>query len=131
MGPQLHAADLGFFSALVAAGSLSAAARELGVSTPAVSKRLALMETRLGLVLLTRTTRRMQLTPEGELLLEHARRILGELDELEQRLGAGRDTPRGLLRVNATLGFGRSHVAPVVAASCATTRRSTCSCSCR
>ena len=115
MGPQLHAADLGFFSALVAAGSLSAAARELGVSTPAVSKRLALMETRLGLVLLTRTTRRMQLTPEGELLLGEARRILGELEALEQRLGAGRDSPRGLLRVNATLGFGRSHLAPLVA----------------
>ncbi|MBT9487790.1 MAG: LysR family transcriptional regulator [Rubrivivax sp.] len=115
MGPQLHAADLGFFSALVAAGSLSAAARELGVSTPAVSKRLALMETRLGLVLLTRTTRRMQLTPEGELLLGEARRILGELEALEQQLGAGRDSPRGLLRVNATLGFGRSHLAPLVA----------------
>ena len=55
-------ADLGFFSALIAAGSLSAAARELGITTPAVSKRLAQMESRLGAALVTRTTRRMSLT---------------------------------------------------------------------
>ena len=111
MNQAILPADLGFFSTLVAAGSLSAAARELGVSTPAVSKRLALMEARLALPLLVRTTRRMSLTPEGELLLEHARRILGDLDALERQLGAGRDTPSGMLRVNATLGFGRSHLA--------------------
>lgn len=115
MSQAILPADLGFFSTLVAAGSLSAAARELGVSTPAVSKRLSLMEARLALPLLVRTTRRMSLTPEGELLLEQARRILGDLDALERQLGAGRDTPSGLLRVNATLGFGRSHLAPVIA----------------
>jgi len=107
-------AELGFFSTLAAAGSLSAAARELGISTPAVSKRLALMETRLGLALVTRSTRRMGLTPEGELYLEHARRILAEIDEMARQLGASRGTPQGLLRINATLGFGRSHVAPVI-----------------
>lgn len=107
-------ADLGFFSALITAGSLSAAARELGITTPAVSKRLAQMEARLGTALVTRTTRRMSLTAEGELYLEHARRILGEIEDMEQLLGASRNSPRGLLRVNATLGFGRSHVAPVI-----------------
>lgn len=114
MKSPIQAADLGFFSALVAAGSLSAAARELGISTPAVSKHLAAMEARAGLPLVNRSTRRMSLTPEGELVLEHARRILGEIDELHDQLGLARAMPQGLLRVNATLGFGRSHVAPLI-----------------
>src|SRR5688572_21523614 len=114
MNAAIQPADLSFFSTLVAAGSLSAAAREQGLTTAAVSKRLAQMEARLGVSLLNRTTRRMSLTAEGELYLEHARRILGELEEMEQLLGLSKSTPSGLLRVNATLGFGRSHVAPVI-----------------
>jgi len=110
----IQPADIGFFSVLASSGSLSAAARELGVTTPAVSKHLALMEGRLGVALVNRTTRRMSLTHEGELYLEHARRILGEIDEMEQVLGLSKAVPSGLLRVNATLGFGRSHVAPVI-----------------
>ena len=106
--------DIGFFSVLAHAGSLSGAGRELGISTGAVSKHLAQMEERIGVPLVNRTTRRMGLTPEGELYLEHARRIVGEVDELEQALGLAKATPKGLLRVNATLGFGRSHVAPLV-----------------
>jgi DNA-binding transcriptional LysR family regulator len=106
--------DLGFFSVLASSGSLSAAARELGITTPAVSKHLAQMEARLGMPLVVRTTRRMSLTPEGQLYLEHARRILGEIDEMAQLLGGSRSEPVGLLRVNATLGFGRSHVAPLI-----------------
>lgn len=114
MTKGIQPADLGFFSALAGSASLSAAARELGVTTPAVSKHLAQMEARLGVSLLNRTTRRMSLTPEGELYLEHARRILGEIDDMEQLLGTSKAVPKGLLRVNATLGFGRSHVAPVI-----------------
>ena len=114
MTAAIQPADLGFFSALASAGSLSAAARELGITTPAVSKHLAQMEARLGTSLVNRTTRRMSLTPEGELYLEHARRILGEIDGMEEVLGVGKATPKGLLRVNATLGFGRSHVAPLI-----------------
>ncbi|MBK8763217.1 MAG: LysR family transcriptional regulator [Burkholderiaceae bacterium] len=110
----IQPSDLGFFSVLAGAGSLSAAARELGVTTPAVSKRLALMESRVGVALVNRTTRRMSLTPEGELYLEHARRILRDIDGLEELLGLAKASPKGLLRVNATLGFGRSHVAPVI-----------------
>jgi LysR family transcriptional regulator, transcriptional activator for dmlA len=110
----IQPADLSFFSTLARAGSLSAAARELGVTTPAVSKHLALMESRVGVSLVVRTTRRMSLTPEGELLLEHARRILGEIDDIEQLLGVSKAMPKGLLRVNATLGFGRSHVSPLI-----------------
>src|SRR5690242_8477210 len=114
MSSAILPADLGFFSTLASAGSLSAAARELGITTPAVSKHLALMESRAGVLLVNRSTRRMSLTPEGELYLEHARRILGEIDGMEELLGVSRATPRGQLRVNATLGFGRSHVAPLI-----------------
>lgn len=114
MKTGVQPADLGLFSTLAACGSLSAAARELGITTPAVSKRLAQIESRLGVALVNRTTRRMNLTPEGELYLAHARRILGEIDDLAQLLGTARAEPRGLLRVNATLGFGRSHAAPVI-----------------
>ena len=114
MTHAIQPAELGFFSTLAAGGSLSAAARELGITTPAVSKRLAQMEARLGVALVNRTTRRMSLTPEGEVYLEHARRILGQIDDMAQLLGGAKAAPSGLLRVNATLGFGRSHVAPVI-----------------
>ena len=115
MRDAVQAADLAFFSTLSSAGSLSAAARELGLTTAAVSKRLSLMEQRSGVSLVTRTTRRMMLTPEGEIYLAHARRILDEIDTLAELLGSAKKSPKGLLRVNATLGFGRSHVAPTVA----------------
>ncbi|HSX94104.1 MAG TPA: LysR substrate-binding domain-containing protein, partial [Hydrogenophaga sp.] len=114
MPDAIHPTDLGFFSSLASAGSLSGAARELGITTSAVSKHLSLLEARVGVPLVNRTTRRMGLTPEGELFLEHARRILGDIDAMEELLGAARSTPKGLLRINATLGFGRSHVAPLV-----------------
>lgn len=114
MGHGIQPSDLGFFSVLASAGSLSAAARELGITTPAVSKHLALMESRLGVSLVSRTTRRMSLTQEGEVYLEHARRILGEIDDMEQQVGGAKASARGLLRVNATLGFGRTHVAPLI-----------------
>ena len=114
MSAAVQPADLGFFSVLASAGSLSAAARELGVTTPAVSKHLALMESRVGVALVNRTTRRMSLTPEGEIYLEQARRILGEIEAMEVMLGVSRGAPAGLLRVNATLGFGRSHMAPLI-----------------
>ena len=115
MAKSINPADLGFFSTLISSGSLGAAARELGVTTAAVSKHLAQMESRLGLVLVNRTTRRMSLTHEGEIYLDHARRILGEIDDLEHMLWGSTKAPQGLLRVNATLGFGRSHIAPLIA----------------
>src|SRR6218665_1311925 len=104
MASEINPTDLGFFSALAAAGSLSAAGRELGITTSAMSKHLSQMEGR----------RRMSLTPEGELYLEHARRILADIESMGELLGVSRAVPKGLLRVNATLGFGRSHVAPMI-----------------
>ncbi len=114
----IQPADLGFFVALANAGSLSAAAREQGVSTAAVSRHLGQMESRLGFALLNRTTRRMNLTPEGEVYLDYARKIQSDIDDLSDRLLGSNAAPQGLLRVNATLGFGRSHIAPLMSAFC-------------
>jgi LysR family transcriptional activator of dmlA len=106
--------DLAFFTLLARHPSLAAAAQELGVTPPAVSRRLAALEQRLGVRLLNRTTRRLSLTPEGERYQEEGERILREIDGLERSLSASRETPRGTLRINATFGFGRRHLSPAV-----------------
>ncbi|WP_354676667.1 LysR family transcriptional regulator [Cupriavidus plantarum] len=107
--------DVAFFVLLVKRGSLAGAAQQLGITPSAASKRLAALEARLGVRLLQRTTRRLSVTPEGESYLAQGGRILAELEELEQGLGGSRVAPRGLLRVNASLGFGRRHLAPAIA----------------
>jgi LysR family transcriptional regulator, transcriptional activator for dmlA len=106
--------ELAFFTLLVQQGSLARAAREMGLTGPAVSRRLAQLEQRLGVRLLARTTRRMSLTPEGELYLAEGKRILGDIDALEHALSSTRAEPRGLLRIHATFGFGRRQLAPAV-----------------
>ena len=111
-------AEMAFFQVLMRCGSLSATARELGLTTPAVSRRLAMLETRLGVQMLNRTTRRISLTPEGEEYLIQARRILADIQDMEHALSRSLSEPRGQIRVNATLGFGRSHVAPVISEFC-------------
>lgn len=111
-----NASDLLFFSTLARQPSLAAAAQELGVTAPAVSRRLAALEARLGVRLLNRTTRRLSLTAEGERYREDGERILRDIESLERSLCAGRDVPSGLLRINASFGFGRRHVAPAVSA---------------
>lgn len=106
--------DLAFFTLLARHTSLAAAAQTLGVTPPAVSRRLAALEERLGVRLVQRSTRRLSLTPEGERYAEEGQRILGEVEALERSLAASRDEPRGLLRINATFGFGRRHLSPAV-----------------
>lgn len=112
--PTSAPSEMAFFSLLVRFGSFSNAARELDITTPAASKRLTQMEARLGVQLLNRTTRRMGLTPEGEVYLKHARRILADIGDMEQLVSNSVGAPKGLLRVNATLGFGRSHIASLI-----------------
>lgn len=106
--------DLSFFTLLARKRSFAAAALELGVSPPAVSKRLARIENGLGIKLLNRTTRRVSLTGEGEAYLARAEEILRDIEELHETVGSAGKAPKGLLRVNATLGFGREHIASVV-----------------
>ena len=105
---------LEFFVLLARHGSLSAAARALDLTPPAATKRLAQLEERLGVRLVNRTTRTSSLTPEGETYLHYATRILADLHEMEEAVSGTRAVPRGLLRVNASLGFGRTTIAPLV-----------------
>ena len=106
--------DLAFFSTLVKSGSLSAAAREFNVTPSAVSKWLAQLESRLGVRLIARNTRRISLTQEGEIYLAEGRHILGEIDDLERAISSCQGAPMGLLKVQATLGFGRYFIAPAI-----------------
>jgi len=108
--------DLEFFIQLVKQGSLASLARELGVTPPAVTSRLAQIEKRLGVRLLNRTTRRISVTHEGEVYLATGAKLLAELQELEQTVSSSRAVPKGVLRVNATFGFGRRHITPAIAA---------------
>ena len=106
--------DLAFFQRIAQAGSLTGAARELGLSLSAVSKRLQQLEARLGVSLAARTTRRLALTAEGERYLRRGAMILDDLGDLETSLGDQDAMLSGRLRINATFGFGRRHVAPLI-----------------
>lgn len=106
--------DLAFFTLLMKHGNMAATAQEMGVTPPSVSKRLAALEARLGVRLLNRTTRRISLTPEGETYLVEGARVLNELDALERTVAGAKAAPRGLVKVSATLGFGRRHIAPML-----------------
>lgn len=106
--------ELEFFVLLNRLGSLSAAARALDITPPAATMRLASMEKRIGARLLNRSTRKISLTPEGEIYLQHATRLIDDLQELDEVVSGNRRAPRGVLRVNAPLGFGRTIIAPLV-----------------
>lgn len=106
--------ELAFFCLLIKQGSLAATARELNLTPPAVSRRLSLLEERLGVRLLNRTTRRISLTSEGAVYFENAQRILSDIDDMERLVSSSRAAPKGLLRVNAPLGFGRSYIGPAI-----------------
>ena len=95
-------------------GSLSAAARALGLTPSAVSRIIARAEQRLGSRLLLRTTRAIRFTAEGETYLRGARRILADMAEVEETI-ADQGVPRGRLRISAALGHGRQAIVPLVA----------------
>ncbi|BAI75601.1 transcriptional regulator (plasmid) [Azospirillum sp. B510] len=105
--------ELRTFVRIVAAGSLSAAGREMNLALSVVSKRLASLERRTDTRLVARSTRRLALTEEGRRLHAHAQRILAEIAEAEEALSHGRVEPRGVLRVGAPAALGRIHVGPV------------------
>lgn len=104
--------DFAFFRLLARSASLTDAARSLSMTPSAVSRRLCAIETRLGVQLVLRNTRSMRLTPEGERYLEAAEAILAETERLEADIAS---RPLGRLRICASFGFGRTHIAPVVA----------------
>lgn len=106
--------DLTVLVEVVDCGSLSAAAESLGLSTSAISRRIAQMENRLGTRLLARTTRRIALTDAGATFCLRARAILAALDEAEQSLTEMGEEPRGTLRVTMPVMFGQMRVAPLL-----------------
>jgi len=107
--------DLRVFVAVVRKGGFSAAAQELGMSAAFISKRVGILEARLGVRLFDRSTRRVTITVEGEQVYGRAQRILDQLDEMVDELQEGRGEPSGRLRICSSFGFGRKVVAPVVA----------------
>jgi len=107
---------IALFVRVARAKNLSAAARELGITTSAVSKQLTRLETRLGVKLLHRTTRQVTLTEAGERFYERCTRVVAELEEAEAEVAEAQLEPRGTLRVNAPMTFGRLHLGPPIAA---------------
>lgn len=107
--------DLAVFVQAAASGSLSEAARRLGITPAAASRRLAALEAYLGARLLHRTTRSVTLTGEGEAFLLHAQAVLDAESAGRAALANGQDEAAGLLRVTAPANFGRKVVAPLVA----------------
>ncbi len=108
------ASSLEFFVLLARPRNLSTVAHLLDLTPPAATKRLAQLEARLGVRLVNRTTRSISLTPEGETYLHYATRILADVREMEEVVSSSGSVPKGLLRINATLGFGRTAIAPIV-----------------
>jgi DNA-binding transcriptional LysR family regulator len=104
--------DLGIFARVASTGSMSQAARDLGLSPPVISKRIKRLEERLGTRLLQRTTRQIALTEAGKGFNERVMAILASVEEAEDWVSQRALLARGPLRVSAPTTFGRLHVAP-------------------
>ena len=102
------------FAAVATKGSLTAAAHAEGVAPAVIGRRIDALEERLGVKLLTRTTRRITLTHEGGAFLEDCQRLLTDLANAEASVSEGGVKASGHLRITAPAGFGRRHVAPLV-----------------
>lgn len=110
-----RAGEMDVFVQVAELRSFSAAGRKLRLSPSAVSKLVTRLEDRLGTRLLVRTTRSLQLTPEGEIYLERAQAILTDIQEAERMVAAGgAAVPRGRLRVSASVAFGVCYVVPLI-----------------
>ena len=103
------------FIAVIDSGSITAAAEQLGQTTSGVSRALGRLEDKLGTTLLTRTTRRLQLTEEGDAFLAQARAIVASVEAAEEQIAARRERPAGRLRVDAATPFVLHVIAPQVA----------------
>jgi DNA-binding transcriptional LysR family regulator len=107
--------SLEVFAKVAAIGSLSGAARSMGLSQTMVTKHVAALEGRLGIKLFHRTTRRLSITEAGRSYLESSERILADMEAADAAVAAERVEPRGLLRVNVPVVFGTMQIAPLLA----------------
>jgi DNA-binding transcriptional LysR family regulator len=112
---MLHIEDLQMISTLASSPSLSAAARVLNVTPPALSTRLKRLETQLQVNLAVRSARHLSLTREGEQLAVSAAELLSRIEALPDSLARMGQDVSGSLRITAPFGFGREHIAPAVA----------------
>jgi DNA-binding transcriptional LysR family regulator len=103
------------FVRVVERGSFSAAARSLGMTTSAISKRIAALESKLGTRLVHRTTRKLSTTDAGRALYDRLRRMFAELEDAEREVVGLGSTLRGVVRVSASVTFGQLHLAPLLA----------------
>lgn len=108
--------EMAAFVQIATSGSLSSAAKIMGLSLPAVSRRLAQLEERLGVTLLQRTTRSLALTERGEVFYQRATRLLADVESAEQEMAVATGAFSGSLRVVATMEFGRRRLAPLLQA---------------
>jgi LysR family transcriptional regulator for bpeEF and oprC len=102
------------FHWVVELGSFSRAADRLDLSKASVTAHIAALESRLGVKLLNRTTRRLSLTDDGAAYLDHVRRVLADVQETDAMLAAGRSVPRGVLRVDMPVTLGRQYIVPAL-----------------
>ncbi|MGA7807661.1 LysR family transcriptional regulator [Bradyrhizobium sp.] len=102
------------FVAVATLGSFAEAARQLRLSPSVVTRSVADLEERLGLVLLNRTTRSIRLTERGEIYLDSCRQVLEDIEGAERRVRGEDAEPRGALKVAAPILFGRLHVLPII-----------------
>ncbi len=107
-------AAMAVFARVVESRGFSAAARQLGLTKSAVSKQVSRLETSLGARLLNRTTRALSLTEAGGAVYEHCARVVAAAEEAELAVHRLAAAPRGLLRVTASIAFGRQHVVPAI-----------------
>ena len=106
--------SMSVFAEVVEARSFSGAARRLGLSKSAVSKHVSRLEDRMNVRLLNRTTRRLSLTEAGDAFFEHCTRVVAVAEEAEAAMTRLHTEPRGVIRLNAPMDFGRLHVAPML-----------------
>ncbi|HMI19801.1 MAG TPA: LysR family transcriptional regulator [Sphingomonas sp.] len=106
--------DMETFLAVTNGGSFAAAAKALRLTPSAVSRSIARLEARLGVLLIQRTTRSLALTPEGESYRDRISALLAEVDAVEQSLGQAPAGPRGPLRINASVPFGIHCLLPIL-----------------
>lgn len=103
------------FTRVVDSGSITAAAEQLAQTASGISRALSRLEEKLEVTLLRRTTRRLELTEEGQAFLAQARKILAAVEEAEEQIRVRRQKPAGRLRVNAAAPFMLHAVVPLVA----------------